>query len=116
MMVLNSSICIKNAIFPFYTVLCKSNKPHPKAIISRSSFLYKLPFSAEVVQFSLTDNDFVNCLAAVMNFVPLSSIIFFGNYFLLANLRNANINVSSDKCITTSKCTARVLAKVNRQI
>ncbi|KAH3695561.1 hypothetical protein DPMN_083022 [Dreissena polymorpha] len=40
----------------------------------------------------------------------------FGTDRLLTNRLNASMNVSSDKSGTTSRCTARVLAQVNRQM
>ena len=46
----------------------------------------------------------------------LSDIAICGSDFRLTNLRNANRNVSVDRFVTTSKCTARVVAQVNKHM
>lgn len=48
--------------------------------------------------------------------VALSDMLVLGIEVLLINHRKANMNVSSVKSIITSKCKARVLALVKRQI
>ena len=47
---------------------------------------------------------------------PLSDITICGYDFRLTNLWNANRNVSVDRFVTTSKCTARVVAQVNKHM
>ena len=46
----------------------------------------------------------------------LSEIIILGSDLQLENRRKASINVGTVRSFTTSKCTARVFAQVNRQI
>jgi hypothetical protein len=54
--------------------------------------------------------------AAALNVVALSDIIILGWDFLLVNLLNAWMEVSSDKSGTSSRWTALVEAHLNRQI
>ena len=46
----------------------------------------------------------------------LSDITICGSDFRPTNLRNANRNISVDRFVTTSKCTAQVVAQVNRHM
>ena len=68
---------------------------------------------------SLTDVDskiVFRYVDAEQNVNALSNMISFGKDFRLANLRKACRKDSSDILVTTSKCTALVVAQVNRQM
>ena len=65
---------------------------------------------------SSDSNKVLSSSAAERYVEALSDITICGSDFRLTNLRNANRNVSVDRFVTTSKCTARVVAQVNRHM
>ena len=95
--------------------LCESYQSFPKSSIPWRSFWYEFPRGSIIVQLlgkCRRTGEFLNLLGGC----GVSRSVVRNHDFRLANRRNANKNVFSVRSVTTSRCTARVLAHVNKQM
>ena len=95
-------------------IIRSQNPPYHGALLGMN--FHVVPYCCKVLLTSVHWVKRRNVSAAATNVEPLSDNITFGMDFLLVNRRNAKRNAASDKSLTISKCTALVLAQVNRQM
>ena len=90
------------------------NPPNQGAFLGMN--LQVTPSLLSAVLTSFEEYKAINSSAAALKVVALSDIISWGVDLCPVNRRNARRNVSVDRSATTSRCTALVVAQVNRHI